>query len=232
MTSNLENNSSLDKFYLPMPHQARRAPVQARAQMTRERLLDAAVRCFAAEGYDAASTRQIEAAAGVKRGLVAYHFGTKDALWKEAVTWWFGQASHMLRVRVSGAGGPDPAAQLRALITGFVRFSAGFPEANRLMIREGMHDDWRLEWLAEHIVRPWYERLRGVFEEARSVGAVRDVPFVHFYYVLIGAGSLLFSMAPEVERLAGIDPSDEDVVGDHADVIADLLISGKAVGEA
>jgi AcrR family transcriptional regulator len=206
-----------------MPNQSHRGPVQERAQVTRERLLDAAVRCFSRVGYEAASTRQIEASAGVKRGLIAYHFGAKEALWKEAVTWWFGQASHMLRVRVSGQGG-DPVAQLRALITGFVRFSASFPEANRLMIREGMDDDWRLEWLVEHIVRPWYERLGAAFEEARSAGAVRNVPFVHFYYILTGAGSLLFSMAPEAERLAGIDPYDDDVVRRHAEAIADLLI--------
>ena len=209
-----------------MTNQSLRKPVQQRAQVTRERLLDAAVRCFAAIGYEAASTRQIEASAGVKRGLITYHFGTKEALWKEAVTWWFGQASHTLRVRISGQGVPDPAAQLRALITGFVRFSASFPEANRLMIREGMDNDWRLEWLADHIVKPWYERLRSAFEEARSVGAVRDVPFVHFYYILTGAGSLLFSMAPEARRLAGIDPYDDDVVSNHAEVIADLLIPG------
>ena len=209
-----------------MPNQSHRGPVQERAQVTRDRLLDAAVRCFAAAGYEGSSTRQIEASAGIKRGLIAYHFGTKEALWKQAVTWWFGQAPHMLRVRVSGQGGSDPAAQLRALITGFVRFSASFPEANRLMIREGMDDDWRLQWLAEHIVGPWYERLGAAFEEARSAGAVRNVPFVHFYYILTGAGSLLFSMAPEAERLAGIDPYDDDVVRRHAEVIADLLIPG------
>ena len=89
-----------------------------------------------------------------------------------------------------------------------------------------MDDDWRLQWLAEHIVGPWYERLGAAFEEARSAGAVRNVPFVHFYYILTGAGSLLFSMAPEAERLAGIDPYDDDVVRRHAEVIADLLIPG------
>jgi TetR/AcrR family transcriptional regulator len=211
---------------LPVTNRSVREPIQDRAQATRERLLDAALRCFAAVGYEAASTRRIEASAGVKRGLIAYHFGTKEALWKEAVTWWFGQASHMLRVRVSGHGGADPVAQLRALVTGFVRFSASFPEANRLMIREGMDDDWRLDWLADHIVRPWYERLRGAFEDARSAGAVRDVSFVHFYYALIGSGSLLFSMAPEAQRLAGVDPYDDDVVSSHAEFIADLLIPG------
>lgn len=216
---------SIDKIRLPMPNQNLREAIQPRAQVTRERLLEAAVRCFAAAGYEAASTRQIEASAGVKRGLIAYHFGTKEALWQEAVTWWFSQASHMLRVRVSGQGDADPAAQLRALIAGFVRFSASFPEANRLMIREGMDEDWRLEWLADRIVQPWYERLASAYEDARAVGAVGDVPFFHFYYILTGAGSLLFSVAPEARRLAGIDPFDEEVVGRHAEAVAALLIS-------
>ena len=61
--------------------------VQERALLTRDQLLDAAIRTFASAGYDASTTRQIEAAAGVKRGVIAYHFGTKENLWKAAATW-------------------------------------------------------------------------------------------------------------------------------------------------
>ena len=40
--------------------------------------------------------------------------------------------------------------------------------------------------------------------------------FLHFYCILIGGAALMFSMAPEAERLAGIDPTDDPVVSAHA----------------
>jgi AcrR family transcriptional regulator len=206
---------------------AAREPVQERAQHTRERLLAAAIRRFAASGYEAASTRQIEAEAGVKRGLIGYHFGTKEALWKAAADWLFDRAAADLRSAEAGAANVDPVARLRYFVRAFVRFSARFPEVNRLMMREGMDNDWRLDWLVEHIVRPWYQRVGALFEEARRLGRAPDMPFVHFYYILTGAGALLFSMAPEAERLAGIDPHDEAVARTHADALAELLFPGE-----
>ncbi len=46
---------------------------------TRARLRDAAIQCFAAEGFGA-SVRTIAARAGVSAGLIRHHFGSKDAL--------------------------------------------------------------------------------------------------------------------------------------------------------
>lgn len=47
---------------------------------TRERLLAAAERLLAADGYDAVSVRSICAEAGVNPAAVHYHFGSKQAL--------------------------------------------------------------------------------------------------------------------------------------------------------
>lgn len=200
-----------------------RDPVQERAHVTRERLLDAAIHCFTTLGYDAASTRQIETEAGVKRGLIGYHFGTKEALWKASAMWLFERAAAELRAAEASAANVDPVGRLRYFVRAYVRFSAQYPEVNRLMIREGMDNDWRLDWLIEHIVRPWYERVRVLFDEAGRLGAAPDMPYHHFYYVFVGASSLMFSMAPEAERLAGIDPKDEAVISAHADALAELL---------
>lgn len=198
-------------------------PVQERAQITRERLLEAAIDRFARVGYDAASTRQIETEAGVKRGLIAYHFGTKEALWKAAAGWMLERSERAIASAEEGAQSVDPAARLRFFVRAFVRFCAAFPEVNRTMIREGMDDDWRLEWMIEHGTRPLYERARRLFEEAQAAGAAPDMPFPHFFYVLTGGASLIFSMAPEVRRVTGLDPLEPSVVDAHADALAAIL---------
>jgi len=200
-----------------------RDPVQERSQLTRERLLDAAIRCFASTGYDASSTRHIESAAGVKRGLIGYHFGTKEALWKAAATWMFERAAAELQITERSAANIDPVARLRYFVRAFVQFNARFPEVNQLMVREGMDDDWRLQWLVENTVRPWYERVRELFEGARAQGLGPAIAYPHFYYILTGAAALMFSMGPEAKQLAGIDTRDEYIVSAHADALADLL---------
>ncbi|HEY6599245.1 MAG TPA: hypothetical protein VIZ30_08030, partial [Pseudomonadales bacterium] len=107
-----------------------------------------------------------------------------------------------------------------------VGFCARFPEVNRLMVQEGMRDDWRLDWLVDHVVRPWYHRVEQLFEGARELGIAPRMDFVHFYYILTGAAALLFSMAPEARRLAGIDPMNDAVIDAHADALAQLLFPG------
>lgn len=50
------------------------------AASTRDRILSAAERMFAAHGLDGVSLRQLTAAAGVNLAAVNYHFGSKDRL--------------------------------------------------------------------------------------------------------------------------------------------------------
>ncbi|MBQ0718217.1 MAG: TetR/AcrR family transcriptional regulator [Sulfitobacter litoralis] len=52
----------------------------ARGEITRERVLDAAERCFAERGFDAISIRQIAREADVTLGVVGFHGGTKQEL--------------------------------------------------------------------------------------------------------------------------------------------------------
>lgn len=60
-------------------------PRQERSTATRQHILDAAMLCFAQEGYDRASTATIAKAAGVSQGTVFHHFGTKEGLFAAIV---------------------------------------------------------------------------------------------------------------------------------------------------
>lgn len=59
-----------------MPRTGRRPGTSS----TREQIVAAAARCFAAAGYDATSIRQIAAEAGVDPALVRRFFGSKESL--------------------------------------------------------------------------------------------------------------------------------------------------------
>ncbi|MEM9250478.1 MAG: TetR family transcriptional regulator [Pseudomonadota bacterium] len=53
---------------------------------TRERILDAAERIFADEGYDGTALRDVAQAAGVQLHAVGYHFGPKDVLFDTVIS--------------------------------------------------------------------------------------------------------------------------------------------------
>ena len=58
----------------------RTGPRQARALATRETIVDAAAREFAAEGYHAASLSKIRERSGVTKGAMYFHFASKEAM--------------------------------------------------------------------------------------------------------------------------------------------------------
>jgi TetR/AcrR family transcriptional regulator, regulator of cefoperazone and chloramphenicol sensitivity len=55
------------------------------SEITRERILKAAVRLFADRGYEATSIRTIAARANVNQAAINYHFKSKDGLYREVL---------------------------------------------------------------------------------------------------------------------------------------------------
>lgn len=55
-------------------------PMQVRARATRAKLLDAALRCLAEQGWSATTVAVVAERAGVSRGAVQYHFPTREDL--------------------------------------------------------------------------------------------------------------------------------------------------------
>lgn len=198
-------------------------PIQERGQATRDLLMRTAIKSFATLGYDASSTRQIESDAGVKRGLIAYHFGTKEKFWKSTVAWSLKEPTADMAAEFKSAEDVDPSDRMRFLVRAYVRFCARSPEFHRLMIKEGTENGWRLTWLVEHSVAPWYRRLEKMFDEASGLGVAPKMDYHHFYYSLTGAAALIFSVAPESELVADINPMNDDVISAHADALADLF---------
>jgi AcrR family transcriptional regulator len=67
----------------PTPHSARRHPAEggyARGEQTRARIIAAALKVFAEEGYTRASTRRMAAVAGVNLPALQYYFNNKEGL--------------------------------------------------------------------------------------------------------------------------------------------------------
>lgn len=62
--------------------QGRKTLTQRRKEETRENIIAAATRIFAAKGYDAATTDEIAESCAISKGALYHHFPSKDELFK------------------------------------------------------------------------------------------------------------------------------------------------------
>ena len=80
-----------------------------------------------------------------------------------------------------------------------------------------------MSWLVDTHLKPIF---KGRFVKTPgALGAESDpATRAHAYYVLAGAGSLIFAVAPECRRLTGIDPANRETIERHANLMANLLV--------
>ncbi len=192
---------------------------------TGEKILAAALEAFAEKGFDGASTREIAARAGVTLGLLQYYFGGKAKLWQAAVDRAFASLREGLEAVLADPRPRDVRERLRLLIRGQVGFVGRSPEFVRLMHDEGKRRGPRMRWLVDRHVKPLYDLLLPLLEEAQAAGHLpRDIAPVHFAYVLIGSVDVIFHQAEECKRLTGIDPTEDAVIEAHARAVEHLFL--------
>ncbi len=188
---------------------------------TRQLILRSALQAFAEKGFEAASTREIAAAAGVNHGLIPYYFGTKLKLWQAAVDLAFADMKTDLDAVLADPSVTDDRERAARLIRAHVRYVARSPEFVRLMHEEGKRRGPRTRWIVDRHVKPLYDAITALLEG----GDLRlDFAPVHFFYLLAGAVGVIFHQAEECRRLTGVDPFDPSVVEEHARVVERVLL--------
>lgn len=188
---------------------------------TRERILVAARETFAEKGFLGASTREIARRANANQGLITYHFHTKKDLWRAAVDSIFNELGDRLTAHMSAVGSTVKREDARAAIREYVRFVAKYPELFHLMVDEGRVDDERLAWLVDRHIKPRYE---SIATNLLKVVGLDEAFLPHAFYALAGSASLIFAVAPECQRLTGLDPTTEEAIERHAEFLSYLFI--------
>lgn len=184
-------------------------------------MLDAATIIFSEQGYDGVSIRDLETAAEVQRGLLAYHFDDKETLWKAAADRTFGMLQEEVSSRLEIMQDLPPRERLAALVRFYVRFSARHPEFSRLLTQEARQESWRNDYLVDTYIRDMTRGLRGPVSETLGLS---DSDFIHWFYMLAGASATIFSHAPEGRILFGVEPLDDSVVERHAELMVKMLL--------
>lgn len=114
----------------------------ARTDDSRSRLLQAAKKVFHDKGFDGATIKDIADESGLNVSLVSYHFGGKEALYRECLTR-FGQERFEFAERLLQPGSPsliitheDFRIRLTLFLTEFIEAHLREPEVSRMLHRE------------------------------------------------------------------------------------------------
>jgi TetR/AcrR family acrAB operon transcriptional repressor len=151
--------------------------IKEEAEQTRQNLMNIALRVFLREGYLNTHLDTIAQEAGVTRGAIYHHFGSKLGLYNALADGYTQQTHHMIADII--ARGDSPLATLRSLIlstTLIITTDEHYRAVSELMIfktgaapelNEGIESKKR--WVLTAI-----EQLAGLVKEAQRQGEIRE----------------------------------------------------------
>ncbi|MGA2672137.1 MAG: TetR/AcrR family transcriptional regulator [Terracidiphilus sp.] len=179
-----------------------------RADQTRARILDAAVREFSSNGLAGARTEQIAEAAGVNKALLYYYFKGKEALYEAALEL---VAEGVRATNMAVLDGKASAGErfLMSVLTHFDRIhtNPGFQSLmQQEMIRLHRGEDNALTPLVDKVFRPLMARMNEVLEEGIASGELIPADPSQIRYAALGANVFYFLSAPLMKMIQGADP--------------------------
>ncbi len=194
------------------------SPPPSEAQ-TRNRILQAAQRLFAAQGFDGTTTRDLAQAAGVAEGTLFRHFSNKKAILVEVATQGWVEILTDLLTELSEMGSYKAVAQVMKRRMWNMRKNA---DMMRVCFMEAQfHPDLR-----ERIQQEVIEKMTGVaeafFQEAMDKGIYRKMDANLVAKVFLG----MFAVAGfSNETIASPDASPQEIQS-MAEGLAEIFLNG------
>ncbi|MGO4541537.1 TetR family transcriptional regulator [Paenibacillus sp. 2TAB19] len=129
------------------------------------RILHAAKKLFAENGFEGTSVRQICEAAGANVALVSYHFGGKENVFAALFENFFPND----KIRTLQAKQIEPVAGVRLVIREVTLYRQAEPELIRIVQQEIILNTPRIQKIREHVM-PMWEQLRTWLKQGREQG--------------------------------------------------------------
>lgn len=147
---------------------AARPQPRTRESAVEGRILAAAVRLFAAKGFDGTSVQEIVEAAAVTKGALYHYFESKNDLLYEIYHTLLSRQLNDLE-RIVGQG-LTPAETLRALIAELVESTAGYIDETKVWVREMARLDEAHMRAVRADRRRYHVTFRKIIEDAQQAG--------------------------------------------------------------
>src|SRR5438045_1092263 len=160
---------------------------------SRELILDAAERLFAAQGFARTTVKHIGRAAGVNSALLYYYFADKDRLYREVLQRF---VTRLVERTMAAPAGGGPEGAVRAFVAAQADTLNGNPHFPRLLVRELIDFDAAHAVEQVHLLAATsFRKLCGLIEEGQRAGVFRRSVDARFAAISVIAQLAYFSIA-------------------------------------
>jgi TetR/AcrR family transcriptional regulator len=179
-----------------------------RADLTRARILSAAIREFGANGLAGARTEQIAEAAGVNKALLYYYFRSKEDLYTSAIEAVVEgtRAASLAMLQADASAGER---FLQIVLSNFDRTHSN-PAFHSLMQQEMIRlhrgEANALTLLAEKLIRPMWLKVRELIEAGVASGELISAEWSQMLCAGIGANVFYYLSAPLIGLALEFEP--------------------------
>lgn len=200
-----------------------------RANETRSRILEAALREFSAYGLVGARTERIAAAAGVNKALLYYYFESKEKLYLAALE----MIADKVRMRSMAVLQRDASAGerlLRAALDHFDRILAQHEFQNMMqqeMMRHHKGESGAMPLLVERVFAPLQEMYKATLADGMETGELIQVDWLQIELAALGANVFYFLSAPVWRMMMPFEPFEKEALARRRVALVEFL--GQAV---
>ncbi len=212
-----------------MPSAAPSRNQAERAEETRARILEAALREFAGHGLAGARTEQIAEAAGVNKALLYYYFESKEKLYAAALE------TAAIRVRDSSMAvflrDASPGERvLRTSLNHFDRILSqrefqSLMQQEMIRIHKGEHG--ALHTIVKRVFAPVQVMYQAMVREGIAAGELIQADWLQIHLATLGANVFYFLAAPVWRIVLPFDPFDPAVLAERRRHLVEFL--GQAI---
>lgn len=208
------------------PRAAAAKPVtrSERLEVTRSGILQSALEHFARYGFEGASVRDIAAQTGVNHGMIRHIYGTKEELWREAITFLFERLDREVNLDAEIQAGRSDRELFIAYVQRYVSYCARHPEHARIMIEQSSRSGATLEWAAQRFIRARHLVSAGFIKRLVEQGILPDVDPWSLGFCLAASCQMFFVLAPEVRSLSGREVFTPEAVERHAQAVIRIFL--------
>ncbi|HET6421809.1 MAG TPA: CerR family C-terminal domain-containing protein [Geobacteraceae bacterium] len=194
---------------------------------TRLRILETAALVFAERGFAATTVRMICGRANVNIAAVNYHFGGKEALYREVLRYVRSRAYEKYPITYGLAANPSPDARLHAFVHSFLLRALGDEWAvgfGTLTMREMVEPTGALDMIVDEGIRSMFQQLMDIV--AAILGKEADDELVQSCSRSI-IGQCVFYMFSRsvITRMAPEQKFDEEALKTFAGHIVDFSMN-------
>lgn len=200
-----------------------RAAIKRQPELVRAKILHAASKAFARDGFKGARMRAIATDAGITAQLLVHHFKSKEGLWKALMTDFFERYDHLPLHSDPKYLQARPAEKLRQEIVAYVEVMSAEPEIFKIFTQEAAQKTPRLIWMVDRYLGRIFNDMCELIRLGQVDGEVKPGNPVIMRYALVAISNLPFAVAGEYEYMTGKSPFSADVRESLITFLEDLM---------